>query len=135
MEERVVGGSGKGADMDAKGAAGAGRSAERPLGDLAQQQLDAWLEADSRHLGAYARAPALWLDMDRVAALDGGTRRDYPAPVRQRPWRRYAMADRKSVGQGQSVSVRVALGARRLIHKKKQHAASAKKSATPGEIR
>src|SRR3546814_13825378 len=30
--------------------------------------------------------------MDRVAALDGGTRRDYPAPVRQRPWRRYAMA-------------------------------------------
>src|SRR3546814_4382431 len=27
--------------------------------------LDAWLEADSRHLGAYVRAQALWLDIDR----------------------------------------------------------------------
>src|SRR3546814_3566440 len=91
MEDSVSVGSGNGADIDAKAAAWAVRSAERPLGDLAQQHLDAWLEADSRHLGAYARAQALWLDMDRVAALDGGTRRDYTAPVRQRPWRRYAM--------------------------------------------
>src|SRR3546814_11496668 len=101
MEDSVSVGSGNGADIDAKAAAWAVRSAERPLGDLAQQQLDAWLEADSRHLGAYARAQALWLDMDRVAALDGGTRRDYP--------------DRQSVGEGKRVSGRVGLGGRRNI--------------------
>ncbi|NIJ39503.1 transmembrane sensor [Sphingopyxis panaciterrae] len=85
-------GSGNGADIDAQAAAWAVRSAERPLDDIEQQQLDAWLAADSRHLGAYVRAQALWLDIDRIAALDGGTQRDYAPPVRERPWRRYAMA-------------------------------------------
>lgn len=42
------------------------------LGEAEQQQLDAWLEADSRHLGAFIRARAIWSDMDRVAALNGG---------------------------------------------------------------
>ncbi|WP_447762889.1 FecR family protein [Sphingopyxis panaciterrae] len=85
-------GSGNGADIDAQASAWAVRSAERSLDSLEQQQLDAWLERDSRHLGAYVRAQALWLDIDRIAALDGGTQREYAPPVRQRPWRRYAMA-------------------------------------------
>jgi transmembrane sensor len=92
MEDSVSAGSGNGADIDAQASAWAVRSAERPLESLERQQLDAWLEKDSRHLGAYVRAQALWLDIDRIAALDGGTRRDYASPVRQRPWRRYAMA-------------------------------------------
>ena len=92
MEDSVSAGSGNGADIDTQATAWAVRSAERTLDSAEQQQLDVWLEADSRHLGAYVRAQALWLDIDRIAALDGGTQRDYAPPVRQRPWRRYAMA-------------------------------------------
>ena len=36
-----------------------------------QRELDAWLAADARHLGAYVRACALWVDFDRLAALHG----------------------------------------------------------------
>ncbi len=39
-----------------------------------QRELDAWLEADTRHLGAFVRAQAVWVDMDRVAALRGRSR-------------------------------------------------------------
>ncbi|QCB55641.1 DUF4880 domain-containing protein [Sphingopyxis sp. PAMC25046] len=92
MEDSVSAGSGNGADIDTQATAWAVRSAERPLDSAEQQQLDAWLESDGRHLGAYVRAQALWLDIDRIAALDGGTQRDVPAPVRERPWGRYAMA-------------------------------------------
>lgn len=93
MEDRVSAGSGNGAEIDARASAWAVRSAERPLDPLEQQQLDVWLAEDSRHLGAYARAQALWLDLDRVAALDSGARQEAPArPRRAIPWRRYAMA-------------------------------------------
>ncbi|HLZ96824.1 MAG TPA: FecR domain-containing protein [Steroidobacteraceae bacterium] len=43
-------------------------------GDLSadeQREFDAWLRADSRHLGAYVRARAQWIDLDRLAALYG----------------------------------------------------------------
>src|SRR3546814_15773150 len=85
MEDSVSAGSGNGVDIDTQAAAWAVRSAERPLDSAEQQQLDAWLEADIRHLGAYVRAQALWLDIDRVVALDGGTQRDCPTPVREHP--------------------------------------------------
>jgi transmembrane sensor len=39
-----------------------------------QQELDAWLNADPRHLGAYVRARARWVDLDRLAALQGPSR-------------------------------------------------------------
>jgi transmembrane sensor len=42
------------------------------LGESEQRDLDAWLEADSRHRGAFIRAQAIWCDMDRVAALGAG---------------------------------------------------------------
>src|ERR1700722_6054138 len=35
--------------------------------DLAE--LEAWLSADSRHRGAYVRAQAAWVDLDRLTAL------------------------------------------------------------------
>jgi transmembrane sensor len=36
-----------------------------------RREMDAWLEADPRHRGAYIRARAQWLDLDRLAALNG----------------------------------------------------------------
>lgn len=92
MEDSVSAGSGNGADIDGQASAWAVRSAERPLDDLEQGQLDAWLKADRRHLGAYIRAQTIWLDVDRIAALDGGNQRDVSPAVRARPWRAYAMA-------------------------------------------
>lgn len=35
------------------------------------RELDAWLKADSRHLGAYVRAQASWVALDRLGALHG----------------------------------------------------------------
>lgn len=37
-----------------------------------QRDLDAWLERDSRHRGAFVRAQAMWVDLDRIAALNAG---------------------------------------------------------------
>jgi len=37
-----------------------------------QRDLDAWLETSSRHLGAFVRAQAMWVDLDRIAALNAG---------------------------------------------------------------
>ena len=42
-----------------------------PLGPDEQQELDAWLNADPRHRGAYVRARAHWVDLDRLAAIHG----------------------------------------------------------------
>ncbi len=36
-----------------------------------QRDLDTWLNADPRHLGAYVRARAQWTNLDRLAALHG----------------------------------------------------------------
>jgi transmembrane sensor len=92
IDELVSAGSGSGADIDAQATAWAIRSAERPLDSSESQALEAWL-SDSRHLGAYVRAQALWLDIDRVASLDSGSRIEAPV-VEERPrrWPRYAMA-------------------------------------------
>jgi len=92
MEDSVSAGSGNGADIESEATAWAIRSAERPLDRAEQLLLDEWLETDSRHLGAFVRAQAIWLDIDRVAALDGGTQRDVPVPAHNPPWGRYAMA-------------------------------------------
>jgi transmembrane sensor len=67
------------------------RSAEGPLAADEQRSLDEWLAADSKNLGAWVRAQAAWIDVDRVAALDSATR----APVqasRALPLRRIAIA-------------------------------------------
>jgi transmembrane sensor len=54
------------------------------LGEAEQRELDTWLEADTRHLGAFVRAQAQWVDVDRVAALAAGRA---PAQTRSEPWR------------------------------------------------
>ncbi len=50
------------------------------LGETEQRDLDAWLEADSRHRGAFIRAQAIWCDIDRVAALGAGELMSAPQP-------------------------------------------------------
>src|SRR3546814_12044004 len=92
MEKGVSASSGNGADIDARASAWAIRSAERALGEQEQKELDSWLAADRRHLGAYVRAQALWLDPARVAALDGGARRHPSPPATNRVWPPSAMA-------------------------------------------
>jgi transmembrane sensor len=42
------------------------------LPEAEQRELDAWLAADTRHLGAFVRAQAAWVHLDRVAALAAG---------------------------------------------------------------
>lgn len=42
------------------------------LPEAQQRELDAWLAADTRHLGAFVRAQAAWVHLDRVAALAAG---------------------------------------------------------------
>jgi len=52
------------------------------LGPDEQRELETWLAADSRHRGAYVRARAQWVDLDRLAALQGpagGTDGRFPA--------------------------------------------------------
>jgi len=47
------------------------RSHARALSAEEQAELDTWLEADPRHRGAFLRASAAWMDLDRLAALSG----------------------------------------------------------------
>jgi transmembrane sensor len=67
------------------------------LQDAEQSELDAWLAADTRHLGAFVRAQAAWVHLDRVAALAAGR-----APVKQEPvawqWQRAAAVAAVALG-------------------------------------
>ncbi len=85
-------GSGNGDEIESQAAAWAILCAERPLTDQEQQQLDSWIGANSRHLGALVRAQAIWSDLDRVVALDQPSRVEASEPRRTWQWRRYAMA-------------------------------------------
>lgn len=54
------------------------RSHTRALSAEEQAELDLWLEANPRHRGAYLRASAAWMDLDRLAAMAGP--RELPPP-------------------------------------------------------
>lgn len=47
------------------------RAAAGCMGPDEQRELDSWLNTDPRHRGAYVRARAQWVDLDRLAALHG----------------------------------------------------------------
>ena len=47
------------------------RANARPLSSEEERELEAWLAADPRHRGAYVRARAQWVNLDRLAALCG----------------------------------------------------------------
>lgn len=81
-------------DIEEQATLWAVRCAERPLEAAEQVELDAWLAADKRHLGAFVSAQTIWLDIDRVGALLGSSRcalAEQPATP-ERPWWRYAVA-------------------------------------------
>lgn len=56
-----------------------------PLVPEERAQLDAWLEADPRHRGAYVRADAARINVERIAALASGVTPELPA--RRRDYR------------------------------------------------
>jgi len=56
-------------DIESTAIAWAVRCEAGELSQAEQQRLDAWLAGDPRHLGAYVRAQAISVDVDRVAAM------------------------------------------------------------------
>lgn len=56
-------------NIDATAAGWVAREDRGPLPAREQTALDAWLQADRRHLGAYARARATFVHLDRARAL------------------------------------------------------------------
>jgi len=57
--------------IDSEATEWAVRSHTRALSAAEQAELDRWLEANPRHRGAYLRAGAAWMDLDRLAAMAG----------------------------------------------------------------
>lgn len=57
------------AEIDVAAAGWAARVDAAPLDDLAQAELDAWLAGDTRRLGAYARARAMFVQAGRLRAF------------------------------------------------------------------
>lgn len=84
--------SGGSDNAESRAAAWVVRSSEGPLSAADQRALDDWLASDTRNLGAWVRAQAAWIDVDRVVALDAGTASEPVRVSRALPWRRMAMA-------------------------------------------
>jgi transmembrane sensor len=80
---------GKDEDVEAVAAGWIVRLDRGELSDAERAELDAWLDADARRMGAFVRAQAIWSDADRVAALDPGA-----SAIAQQaaPPRRYLLA-------------------------------------------
>lgn len=77
-------------DIQSVAAAWAVRLDRGELTPQEQRELDAWLDADVRHVGALARAEAIWCDLDRLASMDrAGVESAPPRPRRidWKPWR------------------------------------------------
>jgi transmembrane sensor len=64
----------------------------RPLSGAEEAALEAWLAADSRHLGAYVRARAVAIHTERAAALGSGFDPDRFAPPPRRGLSRRVLA-------------------------------------------
>lgn len=72
-------------DNDSVAAAWVVRMDRGELTAAESAELDAWLAADSLHMGAFVRAETMWVNANRVAALDRG-RQSPLRLVRQRHW-------------------------------------------------
>jgi transmembrane sensor len=71
-------------DIDDAAARWAARVDSGPLDDETQGEMDAWLGADARRLGAYARARAVFASLDRAKALKGMPGAEARQPVSRR---------------------------------------------------
>jgi transmembrane sensor len=79
------------------------RSARGALSPAEERELNGWLEADPRHRGAYVRARAQWMDLDRLAALHGPADVvDEPASMTRRYWLAASVAAVTLLGGGLS---------------------------------
>ncbi len=78
-----------------------------PLSDEDQQSLDAWLAADARHSGAYVRARAMSMTLDRTAALGPHFSPERDTKSSFLPM----MTDRRTVLRGGTALAAVAIGA------------------------
>ncbi|HEY3814135.1 MAG TPA: FecR domain-containing protein [Caulobacteraceae bacterium] len=73
------------ADVDSEAAAWAVRLEAGELTDADRHDLEAWLEGDVRHVGALVRAQAIWVDLDRVAAMKAGHARHLEIVSKREP--------------------------------------------------
>lgn len=79
-------------NIDATAAGWVAREDRGPLAEPEQAQLQAWLDQDRRHLGAYARARAVFVHFDRARALGVQSGPVAGAPTERRPRRRLLWA-------------------------------------------
>lgn len=87
---------------------------DRGLTPGEQTELDRWLAFDPRHLGALARARAIWLHADRAGSLGA---MDIPEPMRGGFWQRI---DRRAAllgGGAMAASLAAAISLPRLLHR------------------
>jgi transmembrane sensor len=79
--------------IDGEAARWAVRLSSGALAASEQAALDAWLAADIRHRGALVRAQAVWLDLDRVAALapESPREREPNSPPPDSQWTRRSL--------------------------------------------
>lgn len=89
--------------IDAEAAAWVARS-DRGLSEAEAQALEAWLAADDRHRGAFVRARAGWLLLDRSRALADAV----PAPRRAAPRARVLSRRSLMVGGGGAIAAGIA---------------------------
>ncbi len=88
-------------DIDESAAAWVVRLDRGVLEDDEQRELDAWLDADTRHRGAFVRAQAIWIDQDRIAALAAGRAPvEVPDEEDTGRWRRAASFVAVAIGLG-----------------------------------
>ncbi len=58
------------------------RSQPEPLNTDEQREFEHWLNSDPRHLGAFVRARAVWVDVDRTSALSAPRTAQFAAEER-----------------------------------------------------
>jgi len=75
-------------NIDAIAAGWVAREDRAPLAEQEQARLQAWLEEDRRHLGAYARARAVFVHFDRARALGVQSGPAAGGPAARRPRRK-----------------------------------------------
>lgn len=78
-----------------------------------QRELEAWLEADPRHRGAYVRARSQWGDLDRLAAFHGPSispSDPLPVPLPEAPTPMRSTVSRRQLMAASVAAIAVASG-------------------------
>ena len=81
------------------------RTDEGDMSEERQAEMEAWLDASSRHLGAYVRARAVWSRLDRLVAVSQPQMAPVSDPHAMRPRRRWFY-----MGAGIAASIALLVG-------------------------